>query len=49
MVFKIFDKRIRKAIIEINKLRRELRTKFNLDQEMKRAEKFINDTMKEIG
>ena len=43
------DTRIRKSIMESNKLRRELRNKFNLDQEMKRAEKFINDTMKEIG
>ena len=47
--FQDIDTRIRKAIIEINKLKKELRNKFNLDQEMKRAEEFINNTMKEIG
>lgn len=43
------DTRIKKATIEIKKLKRELRNKFNVDQKMKSAEKFINDTMKEIG
>ena len=47
--FQDIDTRIKKATIEIKKLKRELRNKFNVDQKMKSAEKFINDTMKEIG